>query len=87
MIKCVSEDTKIPQPQVKEIINATLDTISNALVQSEEVIITGFGKFYTVEHQGRTVQLPKGGSVEIETRTVPRFKSGTTLKNLMSDCQ
>lgn len=84
LIKRVSEHSQTPQIQVKNILDATIEAICESLTQTEEVNIAGFGKFYTVECSGRSVTLPTGETIETQTKRMPRFKSGSTLKSLVS---
>ena len=54
LVKTVAATTGKTQKEVKEVVNATLEAITNALVEGNEVKLSGFGKFEVVERAERT---------------------------------
>ncbi|MFJ6380165.1 HU family DNA-binding protein [Kitasatospora sp. NPDC092039] len=56
-------------------VEAILDVIVRAVVDGEQVSVTGFGTFQAVEIGSRTARNPKTGTVvQVPARRVPRFR-------------
>ena len=67
-----------------EFLNITLDEIGKSLAKGQEVVLTGFGKFLVSHRKARTGRNPQtGASIKIAAATVPRFKAGKALKDLV----
>ena len=63
------------------VLDATLDTIEEALATGNEVTITGFGKFTVAERAARQGVNPATGEpMQIAASTAPRFSAGAKLK-------
>ena len=75
---------KYPRMSVREmqvVINAVLDTISEALANDEHVEIRGFGTFSVRTRNPRKARNPKTGqSVEVPEKNTPFFVVGKELK-------
>lgn len=84
LIKSVSQRAEMPATEIKDILNHTLDTITETLQKKEIICITGFGKFYTKDYKGRERRLPTGEIIQTEDVTTPHFKAGSTLKDIVS---
>jgi len=67
-----------------EFLNVLLDEIGKSLAKGQEVVLTGFGKFLVSKRKARMGRNPQtGASIKIAAATVPRFKSGKALKDLV----
>jgi DNA-binding protein HU-beta len=66
-----------------EVIEATLDSITNALCDGSKVQITGFGTFEVRERKARTGRNPAkpGETIFIPAQKAPVFKAGKRLKD------
>ncbi len=63
-------------------VDATLDSIKEALSGGDDVVFTGFGKFSVQERKARTGVNPRnpGQKVTIPASKVPKFSAGSQLK-------
>ncbi len=62
-------------------VNASLETITETLVQGEKVQLVGFGAFDVKERGVRMGRNPKTKKeIEIPASRVPQFKAGKALK-------
>src|SRR5690349_1868216 len=81
VVKAVTRKVRLPEEDVADVINATLDVIQEELQAGESVTFPGFGKFYTSKRQGGTVQHAKSHEViEYAARRVALFHTGDILK-------
>ncbi len=78
----IAEETGLTQIAVKEVIQKTLDYITESLLKGENVEFRNFGVFETVYRKpriGRNPQKPLD-TVQIPGRRVIRFKAGKEMK-------
>jgi DNA-binding protein HU-beta len=68
-----------------KVVDAFLDTVTDALAQGDEVSFTGFGKFSTQYRKERQGVNPRNPSekVTIPASTVPKFSAGSALKGMV----
>ena len=66
IIQALVKKTGLSKKQSTEALNIVLDEISKSLSKGQEVKLTGFGKFFVKETQGRKL---------------PKFKAGQALKS------
>ena len=72
--------------EVERMLNATFQTITEALQQGEQVALLGFGAFVVRERAARVGRNPKtGAAIEIKKAKVPAFKAGKNLKDAVQD--
>ncbi len=83
LIEKVAGKVDLSRSKVEEVLNETLDTISNVLVDGGEVRLTGFGTFKTMKRSARKGVNPQNPSEKIDVPevTVPKFRAGKTLKD------
>ena len=83
LIDSVASKTDASKKEVERIINAVLETITNALTDGEKVALTGFGTFDVSKRAARTGVNPQnpGQKIQIPAMTVPKFKAGKSLKD------
>jgi DNA-binding protein HU-beta len=66
-------------------VNGMLDSLHNALIRGEKVVITGFGSFEPVTRKGRKGRNPRTGeAVEIAPSVGVKFKPGKVLKEALN---
>ncbi|MDN5768737.1 MAG: HU family DNA-binding protein, partial [Humibacillus sp.] len=66
-------------------LEALLDIVIREVAKGGKVGITGFGTFERVERAARTGRNPKTGeTVKIKKTKVPKFRSGTNFKHVVS---
>jgi len=78
----ISNKTGLTQQQVFDVIQSTLDTITGALANNDEVVLRNFGSFQvrqTKQKVGRNPNKP-GTDVIIPPRAIVKFKPGKQMK-------
>ena len=82
LIAEVAKKCGMSKKDAEKAINATFDTISDALCADDKVQLVGFGGFETKKREARTGRNPKTKeTIEIPATTVPVFKAGKALKD------
>ncbi len=82
LVDYISDSTGITKIQADKALQATLEGITKALKEKENVTLIGFGTFSTVEREAREGRNPQTGkSIEIPAKTVVKFKVGKTLSD------
>jgi len=79
----ISEETGLVQQQVLDVIQRTLDLISNALAQGETVELRNFGVFEVKVRKARIGRNPNAPAkdVRIPPRAVVKFKAGKEMRD------
>lgn len=81
LARAVAEKAGLDNSKAKAAIEATLEEITSQIAGGNEVRITGFGKFSTVDRPAREGRNPQTGeSMQIAAKTVPKFSAGAELK-------
>lgn len=62
LIRKISRRSKVPLPQIEELLDLTLETIQSALASGETVIIKNFGKWTVREREATVRRNPKSGA-------------------------
>lgn len=77
----IAEETNIKQIYVKEVIQKTLDRITESLANGETVELRNFGIFKVKSRKGRMGRNPRTGEqVPIPDKKVVSFKPGLVMK-------
>lgn len=85
LIERVAEMTGEARSRASEFVDATFDSVQSALAKGEKVTIPGFGTFTARPRKARTGRNPQtGAAVKIPATTIPAFKAGQVLKDLVS---
>src|SRR3954463_10089945 len=86
LVICISEETGLVQQQVQDILQKTLDVVSNTLAKGEKVELRNFGIFEIRVRKARTGRNPNhpGTDVPIPERAVVRFKAGKEMREAVS---
>jgi integration host factor subunit beta len=73
------------QRDVEHIVNAILDTISDALAKGDRVELRGFGAFSVKSRPARIGRNPRTGTaVPVHEKYVPFFKTGKEMRELLN---
>ncbi len=86
IVERVVEATGLSKSKARQIVDAILDEMFNALVRGENVIIRRFGTFEVVRSnrlKGRN--LKTGEEVRIDPRMVVRFRPSKKLKKVIEE--
>ncbi len=78
----ISEETDLIQQQVLEVVQKTLDYISEALAKGETVELRNFGVFEVKTRKARVGRNPNAPAtdVPIPARSVVKFKAGKEMR-------
>lgn len=80
LINAVAEKANLSKAQAKAALDATLNTISEALLKEDKVALIGFGTFSVAERPARTGINPRTKEkIEIPARKAVKFKAGADL--------
>jgi len=85
LISLVAQKAGLSKKDVSSVIDATIETIEEALKEGKKVSFIGFGSFEVVTRAPRTARVPgTGKEIKIpETKSV-KFKVGKKLKELVN---
>ena len=82
LIAEVAKKCGLSKKDAEKSVNATFDTIAEALCGDDKVQLVGFGGFETKKREARMGRNPRTKEVvEIPATTVPVFKAGKALKD------
>lgn len=85
LIDSVSEAVDLPKSKVGEVLDSILDTITQSLIEKEQVAIAGFGTFSSKERAARVGRDPRTGNpLNIPASTVAGFKPAKALKDALN---
>ncbi len=81
LIDHIAKKADITKADAGRALNATLDTIVEALTKGENVALPGFGSFKTAVRAAREGKNPRTGEkLVIPESSVPKFSAGASLK-------
>ncbi len=73
----------LPKAQIDKLLGGLLETIVEALVAGNTVILRGFGTFEPVQTAPRVARNPATGEpVQVPAKTKIRFRPAQALRNL-----
>ena len=82
IIAAVAEKTGMTKKDAERVINATVDTITEALVKGEKVSMSGFGIFEVKAREARVGRNPRTKeTIQIPATRLPVFKASKALKD------
>lgn len=83
LVEMIAEKAGLTKADAARALDATMESISEALKKGEKVSLVGFGTFATSERPAREGRNPRTGeTVKIAARTAVTFKAGSKLKKL-----
>jgi len=65
---------------IESVLEACVEVITDAIQNNEDVTISGFGVFSTHKRAGRTVTMPTGEKISLDSYYVPKFTPGKQLR-------
>jgi DNA-binding protein HU-beta len=81
LIRRVSDETRLSERFIREVLTASLRVIQDTLKAGEEVRLPGFGVFYTRQQAaGKVKSLRTGKTIDVPARRVAAFRVGRLLK-------
>jgi DNA-binding protein HU-beta len=80
LVKKIAEKAEVSQAQAKSVLEATLESVKEALQAGDAVQLIGFGTFSVAERAARTGKNPRTGEkITIPAKKVAKFKAGAGL--------
>jgi len=81
IIKSIETQLGFPKDESTNIVESFLEIIKQTLAKGEEVMISGFGKFYLMEKSARNGTNPRTGErLMIASRKIASFKASARLR-------
>ena len=85
LIDAVAMSADISKAAAGRALDATLDSIADALKQGDQVSLVGFGTFQVKDRAARTGRNPQTGeAIQIKASKSPGFKAGKALKDAVN---
>ena len=85
LISVISANSGLSKKDSEKALNATVDAITNALIDGDKVQLVGFGIFDVKERAARTGRNPKTKeTIDIPATRTPLFKPGRPLKDAVA---
>ena len=82
LIAKIAEKSELSKKDAEKALNAFVDSVTDALVAGDKVVLVGFGSFETKKRAARKGKNPQtGAEIDIPATTVPAFKVGKALKD------
>ena len=82
LIHAAAEKAGVSKKDAEAVVNAALDTIVEAMKDSEKVQLTGFGSFEVKNRPERVGRNPRTKeNITIPASKVPTFKAGKAFKD------
>ena len=82
LIAKIAEKAELSKKDAEKALNAFIDSVTDALVAGDKVVLVGFGSFETKKRAARKGKNPQtGAEINIPATTVPAFKVGKALKD------
>jgi DNA-binding protein HU-beta len=84
LINMVAKEARISKASAEKAINSLTNNVAKCLKRKDKITLTGFGTFMVAKRRARTGRNPQTGApINIKASSVPRFKAGKMLKNLV----
>jgi len=85
LISATAEKAGLSKKDSEKVLNALIETITEAMKQGEKVQLVGFGVFEVKERPARMGRNPRTKEqIEIPASRVPQFKAGKALKDTVA---
>ena len=80
LVKKIAEKAQVSQAEAKTVLEATLESVKDALKAGDSVQLIGFGTFSVSERAARTGKNPRTGEkIQIAAKKIAKFKAGAGL--------
>ena len=85
LVNSIAESAGISKVDAGKALDATLESIINALKTGDSVTLVGFGTFSASERAARTGRNPQTGeTINIAAKTVVKFKPGKNFTDAVN---
>ncbi len=84
-VQAVAEKAGLSKKDTEALLDAAIDTITEALADGKSVSFIGFGTFTTAERAARKAKVPGTGKVvDVPATRAVKFKVGKKLKEAVA---
>jgi len=81
----VAESTGVPASQARQVVEATIEVVSDELAGGGEVALAGFGKFSVSHRAAREGRNPSTGeTIKIGASKAAKFSAASALKKRLN---
>ena len=85
LIAAVAANTGLTKKDAEKVVNATIDSITESLVNGDKVNVSGFGIFEVKTREARVGRNPRTKeTIQIPATKLPAFKASKTLKDAIA---
>ena len=85
LVAHIAETADLSKAAATRTLDAIIETITESLVDGEDVTLIGFGTFKISERAARDGRNPRTGeTIKIAASKVPSFKAGKALKDAVN---
>ncbi len=85
LIAAVATKAGMTKKDAERVINATVETITEAMTKGDKVSVSGFGIFEVKNREARTGRNPRTKeTIQIPATRLPAFKASKTLKDIIA---
>lgn len=85
LIDSIAKQADISKAAAGKVLDATIESVKQALKQEDSVTLVGFGTFYVGDRAARTGRNPRTGkNIKIKAAKVPKFRAGKGLKDAVN---
>ena len=85
LVEMIAEKASLTKADAARALDATMESVTEALKKGEKVSLVGFGTFATSKREAREGRNPRTGeTVKIAARTAVTFKAGSKLKDALN---
>ena len=85
LVARAARKTTLTNRQVRDALDAVLETIAEGLIAGESVALSDFGRFVAQEHRDQQVHGFDGRLCHVESRPLPVFKSSAVLRRRLKE--
>ena len=85
VVAAMAEKAGVSKKDAEKVLGAFVNVVGESLKKGDKIQLVGFGTFETRERAAREGKNPQTGEkIKIAASTVPAFKAGKALKDLIA---
>ncbi|MCR4673805.1 MAG: HU family DNA-binding protein [Lachnospiraceae bacterium] len=85
LVDAIAKKADLSKKDAAAAVDAFVESVSDELKKGGKVQLVGFGTFQTSKRAARTGRNPQtGAEIKIKASTVPQFKAGKALKDIVN---